>query len=144
MRLSKRGEYGLRALLLLAREPGRDVRLGDIARREKIPSRFLEQIFLDLRGAGILRGRRGRVGGYRLARPARKITLGEIVRLLNGPLAPIRCVSRSAYEPCSCPSENECRLRAVMLEVRNAISRILDRTTLAELVGDAPVRKRKR
>ena len=135
MNLSKRGEYALRALLLLARETERDVPLASIARRERIPPKFLEQIFLDLRGAGILRGRRGPEGGYRLGRPARSITLGEIIRRLDGPLAPLPCVSRSAYAPCSCPDEESCRLRAVMVEVRDAIARILDGTTLADLIA---------
>src|SRR5437773_5326824 len=135
MNLSKRGEYALRALLLLARETERDVPLAAIARRERIPPKFLEQIFLDLRGAGILRGRRGPEGGYRLGRPARSITLGEIIRRLDGPLAPLPCVSRSAYAPCSCPDEESCRLRAVMVEVRDAIARILDGTTLADLIA---------
>lgn len=136
MNVSKRGEYALRALLLLAREPGRDVRLDEIAGRERIPPKFLEQIFIDLRGAGILKGRRGPAGGYRLDRAPRRIRLGEVVRLMDGPLAPIRCVSRSAYEPCTCPDEKSCRLRAVMMEVRDAIARILDRTTLADLVRE--------
>jgi len=139
--LSKRGEYALRALLFLAGEPERDVPLGEIGRREKIPAKFLEQIFMDLRGAGILKGHRGPVGGYRLGRAPRDVSLGEVVRLIDGPLAPIRCVSQTAYEPCSCPDEEHCRLREVMMEVRNAISRILDRTTLADLTAKRRGRK---
>ena len=134
MKLSKRGEYGLRALVYLARNPGRHVRLAEIARAEKIPPRFLEQIFGRLRTGGILDGRRGPDGGYRLRREPRKVTLGEVVRRLDGPLAPIRCVSRSEYAPCTCPDEKTCRLRAAMGEVRDAIARILDRTTLDDLV----------
>jgi Rrf2 family protein len=142
MNLSKRGEYALRALLLLARETDRDVRLAEIARREKIPPKFLEQIFLNLRGAGLLRGRRGPEGGYRLGRPARSITLGEVVRRVDGPLAPIPCVSQTAYSPCSCPDEESCRLRGVMMDVRDAISRILDGTTLADLVKKGRSRRK--
>jgi Rrf2 family protein len=142
MNLSKRGEYALRALLLLARETDRDVRLAEIARREKIPPKFLEQIFLDLRGADLLRGRRGPDGGYRLGRPARSITLGEVVRRLDGPLAPIPCASRNAYAPCTCPDEATCRLRGVMIEVRDAIARILDGTTLEDLVKKRRIKKR--
>jgi Rrf2 family protein len=104
-----------------------------IAEREQIPVKFLEQILLTLKNAGLLGSRSGAGGGYYLARPATQITLGQIVRVLDGPLAPIRCVSKVAYEPCACPDESSCGLRLVMLDVRNAISDILDRTTLADV-----------
>lgn len=134
MKLSKRGEYGLRAMVDLASQPpGTVVPTKDIAQREKIPPKFLEQILLTLRNAGLLHSRMGLGGGYTLARPATEITLGQIVRILDGPLAPIRCVSQMAYEPCACPDERTCGLRLVMSDVRNAISSILDRTTLADV-----------
>jgi Rrf2 family protein len=134
MRLSKRGEYGLRAMVDLASQaPGTVVPTKDIALREQIPVKFLEQILLTLRNAGLLHSRMGLGGGYSLARPADQITLGQIVRILDGPLAPIRCVSQMAYEPCACPDERTCGLRLVMSDVRNAISSILDRTTLADV-----------
>lgn len=134
MKLSKRGEYGLRAMVDLASQPpGTVVPTKDIAQREKIPAKFLEQILLALRNAGLLHSRMGLGGGYALARPAAEITLGQIVRILDGPLAPIRCVSQMAYEPCACPDEKTCGLRLVMSDVRNAISSILDRTTLADV-----------
>jgi len=115
--MSRRCEYALRALvdLGLAREAGRSlVRVQEIAGRERIPERFLEQILLGLRKAGYLRSRRGRSGGYSLARTPRSIRMGAVVRLLDGPLAPISCVSRTAYAPCSCPDEALCGVRMVM------------------------------
>jgi len=137
MRLSKRGEYGLRAMIDLAiLEPERGngvVQIKEIAEREKIPAKFLEQILLTLKNAGLLHSKMGIGGGYYLARPADEITLGHIVRILDGPLAPIRCVSQMAYEPCGCPDEHTCGLRLVMLDVRNAISDILDKTTLMDV-----------
>jgi Rrf2 family protein len=135
MRLSKRGEYGLRAMVDLASQgaAGVVVPMKDIARRERIPIKFLEQILLTLRNAGLLQSRMGVGGGYSLARPAAEITLGQIVRILDGPLAPIRCVSQMAYEPCACPDEKTCGLRLVMADVRNAISAIVDHTTLADV-----------
>lgn len=138
MKLSKRGEYGLRALIELAeaqRSPeseGGVVQIKDIAERQGIPAKFLEQILLTLKNAGLLHSRMGVGGGYYLARPPGEISLGAVVRVLDGPLAPIRCVSQTAYEPCGCPDEETCGLRLTMLDVRNAIAEILDRTTLAD------------
>lgn len=136
MRLSKRGEYGLRAMIDLATETAdkKCVQIKEIADRENIPVKFLEQIMLNLKNAGLVNSRMGINGGYYLARPADQITLGQIVRILDGPLAPIRCVSQTAYEPCNCPDENTCGLRQVMFRVRNAIADILDSQTLAEVV----------
>lgn len=135
MRLSKRGEYGLRAMIDLAswtREKSH-VPIKVIAERENIPTKFLEQILRTMKNAGLVGSRMGVNGGYYLAKPADQITLGQIIRLLDGPLAPIRCVSQMAYEPCSCPDESTCGLRGVMFEVRNAISDILDNKTLADV-----------
>jgi Rrf2 family protein len=136
--MSRRCEYGLRALvdLGLAREAGEDrLRVGEIARRERIPGKFLEQILLQLRRAGFVRSRRGREGGYSLARAARAIRVGAVVRLLDGPLAPLSCVSRTAYAPCTCPDERSCGLRSVMGRARNALSAVLDGYTLADAVA---------
>jgi len=135
MRLSKRGEYGLRAMIDLASwDKGSSVvQIKEIADYEQIPAKFLEQILLTLKNAGLLQSKMGMGGGYYLARPADQITLGQIVRVLDGPLAPIRCVSQMAYEPCGCPDEETCGLRLVMLDVRNAIAHILDSTTLEEV-----------
>jgi Rrf2 family protein len=137
MKLTKRGEYALRALidLAIAREAGRDLLpLKEVAARENIPLPFLEQIFAQLREAGIVDGKRGKHGGFFLARPPTNIFMGEIVRLIDGPLAPIACVSQTAYKKCSCPDEDHCGLRLLMLDVRNAIADILDRYSLAQVV----------
>lgn len=135
MRLSKRGEYGLKAMIQLASEGPQPHRLPikEIAEHEQIPIKFLEQILLTLKNAGLLGSRAGVGGGYYLARPPDEITLGQIVRTLDGPLAPIRCVSKMAYEPCVCADPDTCGLRLVMLDVRNAIADILDHTTLADV-----------
>lgn len=137
MKISKRGEYGLRAMidLALAKELGRDlVQLSELAEGEKIPLKFLEQILLALKEGGFLESIRGKYGGYRLARPASSIYMGQLVRYLDGPLAPINCVSQTAYQRCTCPDEAHCGLRMLMLDVRNAITNILDRYTLANVV----------
>lgn len=139
MRLSKRGEYGLRAMIDLATwesETGRGmVQIKEIAEREKIPAKFLEQILLTLKNAGLLHSKMGIGGGYYLARPASEITLGQIIRVLDGPIAPIRCVSHMAYESCGCPDEEACGLRLVMFDVRNAMAGILDNTSLTDVAG---------
>ena len=134
MKLSKRGEYGLKAMIDLAESapPGGAIQIKEIAQREQIPAKFLEQILLTLKNAGLLQSKAGAGGGYYLARPPAEITLGQIVRVLDGPLAPIRCVSSMAYERCVCADEETCGLRLVMLDVRNAIADILDHTTLAD------------
>jgi|SRR5208283_1698028 len=137
MKLSKRGEYALRALIDLgiAQEVGRPLlQLPEIAEKERLPQKFLEQIVQSLRDIGLVESARGRLGGYRLARPSSKISVGEVVRAIDGPLAPIGCVSQTAFEKCSCPDENHCGLRMVMLDVRNAITSILDRYTIADVV----------
>ena len=136
MRLSKRGEYALRAMIDLASwtQDRSHMPIKEIAERENIPIKFLEQILLTMKNAGLVSSRMGVNGGYYLAKPAEQITLGQIIRLLDGPLAPIRCVSQMAYEPCSCPDESTCGLRSVMFDVRNAISDILDHKTLADVV----------
>ena len=138
MRLSKRGEYGLRAMILLAdvqtNSPTGMVQIKEISAREGMPAKFLEQILLALKNAGLVHSKMGVGGGYYLARAPEEITLGQIVRTLDGPLAPIKCVSQMAYEPCRCPDEEMCGLRMVMGDVRNAISDILDNTTLAAVI----------
>lgn len=135
MRLSKRGEYGVRAMILLARRYSENEALSikSIALEENIPLKFLEQILLTLKNSGCLRSRMGVGGGYMLAQDPQKISLGNIIRVLDGPLAPLKCVSQMAYEPCDCKDENTCGLRLVMLDVRTAIVEILDRTTLADV-----------
>src|SRR5262245_4691565 len=137
MKISKRGEYALRALIDLgiASELGWPMlQISELASKEKLPIKFLEQIFTQLKTAGYVKSRRGKFGGYSLARPMNRIKFGEVIRLIEGPLAPIRCVSQTSYARCSCPDEAHCGLRILMFDVRNAISTILDRYTLADIV----------
>jgi len=137
MKLSKRGEYALRTLIALglSHEAKRPlVQVSELAEQENLPIKFLEQIMYSLKEAGFVTSQRGKFGGYRLAQPATKISIGKVVRILEGPLAPIGCVSQTAYEKCSCPDEEHCGLRMLMLDVRNAIAGVLDRYTLADVV----------
>ena len=137
MKLSKRGEYALRALIDLgiAQELGFSIlQASELARKEKLPVKFLEQILAQLKLGGYVKSTRGKLGGYSLAKPMRRIKFGSVTRFIEGPLAPIRCVSRTAYARCSCPDEVHCGLRILMFDVRNAIARILDRYTLADIV----------
>jgi Rrf2 family protein len=146
MKISKRGEYALRALIDLgvAFELGWPMlQLSELATKEKLPIKFLEQIFTQLKVAGYVKSRRGKFGGYSLARPMKRIKFGAVIRLIDGPLAPIRCVSQTSYARCSCPDEVHCGLRMLMLDVRNAISTVLDRFTLADIV-DITLRKYRR
>ena len=136
--MSKRGEYALRALIDLgiARELGRPMlQISALVEKEKLPEKFLVQILVQLREAGYIGSRRGKYGGYLLAKPMEEINFGTIIRLIDGPLAPIACVSQSAYARCTCPDEAHCGLRMLMLDVRNAIANVLDRYSLADIVG---------
>lgn len=145
MRLSKRSEYGIRALLLLAAPAANGSRamlqIKEISERENIPAKYLEQILLALKNAGILHSKMGLGGGYYLAKPANQISLGHIIRELDGPIAPIRCVSQMAYEPCGCPDEASCSLRLVMFDVRAAMTAILDNTSLADALARAQAQR---
>lgn len=137
MKLSKRGEYALRALIDLgiAQELGFTIlQASELAAKEKLPVKFLEQILAQLKLGGYVKSTRGKLGGYSLAKPMRRIKFGAVIRFIEGPLAPIRCVSRTAYARCTCPDEAHCGLRMLMFDVRNAIARVLDRYTLADIV----------
>ena len=138
MRLSKRCEYALRALidLGLAREAGRSLLpAAELAAHEGIPVRFLEQILLQLRKAGYIDSRRGNHGGYLLAHPPASIRIGDIIRLMDGPLGPIACVAAAGPDHCTCPDPDHCGLRLVMTDLRNAATAILDRNTLGSVVN---------
>lgn len=138
MRLTKQGEYALRSLISLgvAREFGRElVPVSELAAEERLPLKFVERILGSLREAGYVAAQRGKAGGYFLARPANEIVMGQVVRLIDGRLAPIGCASEADYEACSCPDEAHCGLRMLMIDVRNAIAGILDRYTLADIVA---------
>lgn len=133
--LTNKGKYGLKALVYLARqEPGTTAYIVDIAKQNNIPKKFLDAILLDLRKAGILRSKKGPGGGYALAKPASDIRIGQAIRVLDGPLAPILCASRTAFEPCSdCVDPAACEVRRSMTQVRDAIADVLDTMTLAEM-----------
>jgi Rrf2 family protein len=135
--LSKRAKYAIKALLALA-EHGRDqpMRIADLAREEHIPAKFLELILLVLKHQGILQSRKGKGGGYLLARDPKDIYLGQIVRMFDGPLAPVPCASQTAYVACAdCPNEAVCGVHIAMKAVRDATARVLDGTSLASLQG---------
>lgn len=134
--LSKKAKYALQACLSLAGEaPGRPILIADLAERDGIPKKFLEIILLDLRNAGLLASRKGKGGGYYLAKPPRQVMVGQIVRLMDGPLAPVPCVSQTAYQACAdCHDEQYCGIRMVMKDVRDAIAGIYDTTSLTDVL----------
>lgn len=124
----------MRALLVLGLNYDQPlVRIQAISEQQNIPKRFLEQILNDLRSAGVVQSKRGVGGGYRLARRPEEITLAVVIRHIEGALAPVSCVSERFYEKCSCPDESRCAIRSVMKEVREAVVRIVERVTVAEL-----------
>lgn len=146
MHLSKKAEYALRATINLgiAAEVGRSTVPGsELAEENRLPLKFVERILHELRDAGIVETQRGKFGGYALAKPADQIGIGQVVRLMDGRLAPICCASENAYQPCTCPDEEHCGLRMVMIDVRNAIANILDRYTVAQVV-EVTLRKMRR
>ena len=140
--LTKKGKYGLKALSALAEVPeGQLAFVGDIARGNNIPKKFLDAILAELRNAGFVYSRKGKTGGYCLARPAEEIKIGHVVRVLDGPLAPIPCASKTRYQPCGDCDEATCQIRHLMLDVRNAIADVLDNTSLTQMqaMGGAEV-----
>src|SRR5437588_12734791 len=134
MKLSLRGEYALRALLVLGLNYDQPlVRIQSISDEQNIPKRFLEQILNDLKSAGLVQSKRGVAGGYRLARKPEQIPLASVIRHIEGALAPVSCVSERFYEKCSCPDEARCAIRSVMKEIREAVVKIAERVTIADL-----------
>jgi Rrf2 family protein len=133
--LSKKAKYAIKALLALAeRGEAEPMRIADLARQERIPQKFLEAILLSLRNHGVLQSRKGRGGGYLLARDPRRIYLGQVIRLFDGPLAPVPCASQTAYVRCEdCRDEASCGVHLAMKQVRDATSRVLDPLSLASL-----------
>jgi Rrf2 family protein len=133
--LTKKGKYGLKAMVHLAGlEPNEVAQSTDIAEINSISKKFLDHILTELRRAGLVYSKRGKGGGYALARPAHEIRVGAIVRALDGPLAPIPCASVTAFRPCDdCADLKTCSVRLIMVEARNAIANLLDNRTLAEL-----------
>jgi Rrf2 family protein len=139
MRMSRKCDYALRALILMGSNPKAGYHnIAEIAKAEDIPSRYLEQIFLALKNAGILSAKSGPNGGYRLQKPPSEIKLLDIVRLVDGPVAPARCVSRTAYEKCA--REGVCALRPVLSDVRDAIAKVLDSISLEDVCRKAQLR----
>jgi len=135
--LSNKAKYGLKAMLYLADrpEPG-PVGILEIAQDQNIPKKFLDAILLELRRNGLVHSRKGRGGGYVLSRPPAEISVGRIIRVLDGPLAPIGCASKTAYRPCAdCADIKACQTRRLMQQVRDAMAGILDNTTLAEMLA---------
>jgi Rrf2 family protein len=143
--LSQKAKYALQALLVMAAKPGNDpVHIADIAASEGISRKFLEAILLDLRKQGVLTSRRGPGGGYSLARPADQIYFGEVIRVVDGPLAPLPCASVSAFRLCDdCADPRRCSIRWLMQRVRDATAGVLDSCTLADAVGKRPVNNRR-
>jgi Rrf2 family protein len=135
--LSNKAKYGLKAMLYLAEHPDSGpVGILEIAQDQNIPKKFLDAILLELRRNGLVHSRKGRGGGYVLSRPAAEISVGRIIRVLDGPLAPIGCASKTAYRPCTdCRDVKACQVRRLMQQVRDAMAGILDSTNLAEMLA---------
>lgn len=137
--ISQKAKYALRALVLLARAHADEkaMIIADISDKQNIPKKFLEQILLDLKRHGLLESRRGKNGGYGLLKPADMITFGEVLRIVDGPIAPLPCLSKMAYKRCAdCQGEASCEVRRVFAEVAEATRAVLDRTTIADAIAD--------
>jgi Rrf2 family protein len=134
--ISKKTKYALKALIALAGQPsGQPMLIADLARTENIPKKFLEFILLSLRKGGILQSRIGKGGGYYLSLPPAKVTIGMIVRILEGDLAPVPCLSETNYAHCEeCQDEMTCGIRLVMTDVNKALAEVLDSLSLADMI----------
>lgn len=144
MRLSKKTEYALRALFAIARQANSQEnnawRIEQLSKQENIPIKFLEQILLSLRNAGLLSSKRGVGGGYRMTRRPDQISVGEVIRALDGPFTPLPCASPEARrERCSCPDERTCPLRILMTEVQSRMESLLDGRSLEDVLRQVPV-----
>ena len=137
--ISNKAKYAFRALLAIAAEAEGDaLTSAEIAKRHSIPHKFLEQILLDLKKAGLLESRRGKTGGYAMLRPADTISFGEVLRLFEGPLAPLPCLSRNAYRRCEdCESESRCEIRREFARAYDAQRQVLDARTLADALRES-------
>ena len=143
--LNKKAKYGLHALIHLARRYSQGyILIADLAEAEKISKKFLETILLDLKKSGLLHSKKGKGGGYTLARPPDQIHLGQVIRILEGPLAPVSCVSQTMYRKCDeCRDEKFCGIRLVMKDVREAMANILDKTSLSDILEKVRIAKHK-
>lgn len=137
MRISKKAEYALRALVAIARQP-KSCRIEELSARENIPIKFLEQILLALRHAGVLTSKRGVGGGYALLRPASEISVGEVIRTLDGPLAPVPCAAARPSEKCTCPDPRTCPVRLVMIDLRRDLTALLEQRSIDDLLRLSP------
>ena len=144
--LTRKSKYGIKAMLLLAEETERGpVLISELAERQRLPKKFLEAILLELKRHGLLHSKKGKGGGYLLGRKPSEITVGQIIRILEGPLALTPCVSQTAYRRCEeCIDEKSCGVRLAMKEVRDSTARILDNTTLAGLNAQVAGPRRRR
>jgi len=144
--ISQKTKYALKAMLALADEAasgGDALRIEEIARRSDTPKRFLEHILLQIRNAGMIGSRRGRKGGYLLIREPRAIGIGELLRLVDGPIAPLPCLSRTAYQRCEdCADEDACRVRKLFADVFYAYLLMIESLTLQDLVGDPDLQRK--
>ena len=140
--LTNKGKYGLKAMLHLAKLGDDEIeQVAQIAKANNIPKKFLDQILADLRRVGLVHSKKGKAGGYALAKPAGEIRIGEIIRAIDGPIAPFLCASRTAYRPCEDCEEQICAVRRLMVEARNALSSVLDTQTLADMLTPDTVKE---
>jgi Rrf2 family protein len=141
--LSAKCRYGLKAMIYITRHgTNGPVLIAEIAEAECIPKKFLDVILLELKTNGLLASKKGKGGGYQLAREAKKIMVADVMRILDGPLAPVPCVSKLQYRPCDdCRDESACVIRPVMQEVRDAMALILENTSLVDMSNSAPATK---
>jgi Rrf2 family protein len=136
--LTKKSKYALKALLYLAKNEDQLVQISELSQKENIPQKFLENILLELRNHGLLYSKRGKDGGYKLGKTPADITFGQVIRILDGPLAPIGCVSQIAYQKCDeCVDEDTCNIRRVMKKVRDQTAEILDGTSLKDAINQS-------
>lgn len=135
--ISQKARYALRALVALTRAgEGESLMISEIARDQEIPKKFLEQILLELKRNGIVMSRRGKAGGYLLLKAPRDVSFGEVLRIIDGPIAPLPCLSKIAYRRClDCRSEEECEIRHVFARVTDATRAVLDKTSLADAIA---------
>ena len=138
MRISKKAEYALRALVAICREPNKSWPITELAVKERISVKFLEQILLSLRHAGILASKRGVGGGYTLVRPPDEIYLGEVIAVFDGPMTPVGCAAEKPSEECTCPEPRTCPIRLMMVGIRKEMAEIFDKRTIEDMLRLAP------
>lgn len=135
--LSMKAKYAIRALMVMAKNEKKMIQSKTISAEADVPHKFLENILLELKHQGIVDSKRGIFGGYFLTKPIKEISVGNIIRMIDGPLAPIRCASVTAYQKCyDCVDEENCKIRKIMIDVRNAIADVLDHKSISQLLED--------